>query len=70
LNHSTLFHAVYIPSSKGWNIKNDAPPYHVALREDYPEAEVKKWGDEVLDVFRDLIWPYFDLPGSNKAGQT
>jgi hypothetical protein len=67
LNNSTLFHAVYISSSKDWNIKDDAPPYHVSLREDYPEDELKKWGDEVLDVFRDLIWPYFDLTVSMEA---
>jgi len=62
LNNSTLFHAVFIPNSFSGNQKNRVPPYRVSLRDDYPEFELKKWGDEVLSVFRDVIWPYFDLP--------
>ena len=67
LNNSTLFHTVYIPSSKVWNIKNHTPPYRISIREDYPEGEIIKWGDGVLSVFRDVIWPYFDLTASNEA---
>ena len=58
LNNSTLFHSVCIPASKKW--KNKSQPYHISLRDDYPEAEFEKWGDEVLSVFRDKIWKYFD----------
>ena len=61
LNNSTLFHSVYIPSSKEWNRKNKSQLYHVPLREDYPLDELKKWGDEVVSAFRGEIWPYFDM---------
>jgi hypothetical protein len=67
LNNSTLFHAVYIPNSKVWNINDHSPTYRISLRDDYSEHEVKKWGDEVLSVFRDVIWPYFEPAGSNQA---
>jgi hypothetical protein len=60
LNNSTLFHTVYIPNSKEWKWKNKSQPYHVSLREDYPIAELRKWGDVVLSAFSDVIWPYFD----------
>jgi len=65
LNNSTLFHIVYVPDSIGENQKNHAAPYHISLRDDYPEDEVKKWGQEVASVFRDAIWPYFDPDRSN-----
>jgi hypothetical protein len=67
LNNSTLFHSVYIPGSKEWKRKNQHQPYHVSLREDYPKDELEKWGDEVLSVFRDEIWPYYDI--SNTSGK-
>lgn len=67
LNNSTLFHAVYIPSSSGSNRKDHVAPYRVSLRDDYPEDEVKNWGDEVLSMFRDVIWPYFEPTISNQA---
>jgi len=67
LNNSTLFHGVYIPSSLGWDDKNHVPPYRISLRDDYPEDELKNWGGEILSVFRDVIWPYFDPPRSQHA---
>jgi len=67
LNNSTLFHSVYIPHSKEWERKNQHQPYHVSLREDYPKDELEKWSDEVLSVFRDEIWPYYNI--SNTSGK-
>ena len=60
LNNSTLFHSVYIPNSKEWKWEKKHRSYHVSLREDYPLDELKKWDDEVVSAFRDVIWPYFD----------
>lgn len=62
LNNSTLFHSVYIPNSEEWKWKNRSQPYHVSMKEDFPMDELKKWGDVVVSVFSDVIWPYFDLP--------
>lgn len=66
LNNSTLFHAVFIPGSPGSNQGSPVPSYRVSLRDDYPEDELKKWGTEVLSVFRDVIWPYFDPPNQTR----
>ena len=60
LNNSTLFHTVYIPSAKANAWKTPKQPYHVALREDYPKEELKKWDPALLAVFDEVIWPYFD----------
>jgi hypothetical protein len=65
LNNSTLFHGVYIPGSFGSNDKGAVAPYRVSLRDDYPEDELKNWGEEMLSLFRDVIWPYFDPTSSN-----
>jgi hypothetical protein len=59
LNNSTLFHAVFIPGSFGSNHKDHVAPYRVSIRDDYHEDELKNWGDEILFMFRDVIWPYF-----------
>lgn len=67
LNNSTLFHGAYIPDANVWNQKNDILPYSVSLRDDYPESEVKKWGNDVLSVFRDEIWTYFEQTKSDQA---
>lgn len=67
LNNSTLFHGVYIPGSPGWDHKHLGSPYRLSLREDYPEDEVQKWGTEILSVFREVIWPYFDSAKSDRT---
>ena len=69
LNNSTLFHGVYVPNSKVWNQKKSSESYLVPLRQDYPEYELRKWGNDVLSVFQDVIWPYFDLSKPDQSGQ-
>lgn len=64
LNNSTLFHGVYIPDSIKLEQAQQVPSYFISLRDDYPESELKQWGREVLSLFRDVIWPYFDPSGS------
>jgi hypothetical protein len=66
LNNSTLFHGVFIPRSTTSSSDGQVSEYHVSIRDDYPEDEVIKWGDEVLSVFRDVIWPYYQ---SNSSSQ-
>jgi len=61
LNNSTLFHSVYIPNSKTWQREDNSRAYHISLRKDYPREELEKWGDLVLSVFNDVIWPYFEI---------
>jgi hypothetical protein len=60
LNNTTLFHTVYIPNSAAQAMTKPDQPYRVALREDYPHAELEKWDKSVLAAFEDVIWPYFD----------
>lgn len=66
LNNSTLFHGVYIPKSNAWSQNNLSEPYRISIRDDYPEDELKKWGNEVLSLFRDEIWPCFEPGKSNQ----
>jgi carotenoid cleavage dioxygenase-like enzyme len=70
LNNSTLFHGVYIPTLSAKHARNDAPLYHISLRDDFSEDELKNWGDEILSVFREVIWPYFDPTRSDQADRT
>ena len=65
LDNSTLFHSVYIPRSIGRDVNNTAQKYHVSIRDDYPENEIGKWGGEVLSLFKDVVWPYFDRTESS-----
>jgi len=64
LNNSTLFHSLYIPNSLGKDQGGRISPYRVSLWDDYPEDELKKWGNEIEAIFRDVIWPYFDADQS------
>ena len=66
LNNSTLFHGVFIPNAAGSDRPAHAAPYRVSLRDDYPEDELKNWGDDMLSMFRDVIWPAFDPASSNR----
>lgn len=58
LNNTTLFHTVYLPKS----IQNsfEKATYNVDLKEDYPENELKNWRAEVLECFKNTIYPYFE----------
>jgi len=60
LNNSTLFHTVYIPDDVAKKLDQKEKSYHVPLREDYPKEELEKWDVNVLESFKDVIWPYFD----------
>ncbi|MCP4422374.1 MAG: hypothetical protein GY805_37675 [Chloroflexi bacterium] len=60
LNNATLFHTVYIPSAKAEAWNKAEKPYHVPLRQDYPQEELGKWDPVVLQAFEEVIWPYFD----------
>ena len=64
LNNSTLFHSLYIPNSLGKDQGGRISTYRVSLWDDYPEDELKKWGNEIEAIFRDVIWPYFDADQS------
>ena len=64
LNNSTLFHTVYIPKSFEEAFNAKVTSYHISLREDYPEEELKKWKPSVLGSFKEMIWPYFDREAS------
>jgi len=69
LNNSTLFHTLYLSqaSSQAWNSR--PADYQVALRQDYPAAELEKWQPEVRQAFEQVIWPYFD-PAQPAAART
>lgn len=60
LNNSTIFHTLYLESKDIEDLDKIKPTYHVPLREDYPEEELKQWKPKVLETFRKTIWPYFE----------
>ena len=60
LNNSTLFHGVFLPNSKVFKTTSNSQPYHISLRDDYPEHELNKWGDEIVSLFHNVIFPYFN----------
>ena len=61
LNNSTLFHSVYISDNDSKRLDSGEPSYQVDLQKDYPEEEIGKWDESVLELFREVIWPYFDI---------
>ena len=67
LNNSTIFHTVYIPSEIAKELDLKERTYHVPLREDYPEEELRKWDPSVLNSFKETIWPYFETSQPEKA---
>lgn len=60
LNNSVLFHTVYLSNRQEEELEQREVKYNVDLREDYPKEELVKWNKEVLEVFENVIWPYFE----------
>jgi hypothetical protein len=58
LNNSTLFHSLFIPN--GVKIKAKGNNYRLSLRDDYPAKELQKWNGEIVSLFEQQIWPYFE----------
>lgn len=60
LNNSTLFHSIYIPKVIAEDLDKRKVSYHIPIREDYPKAELEKWGSSVLECFEEVIYPRYD----------
>ncbi len=66
LNNSILFHTVYLTDLQEKQLDKKKVSYHVCLQEDFPAHELSKWDPAVHNMFKEIIWPYFDV-NSNLA---
>jgi len=69
LNNSTLFHAVYIPTTVAKKLDQKKVSYQIPIRADYPKEELEKWDISVLECFEDVIWPLYDQSNPEAAQQ-
>ncbi len=60
LNNSILFHTLYLTQRQEKELDKKIPEYAVEIREDYPLKELERYGPEVKQVFKDVIYPYFE----------
>lgn len=70
LDNTTVFHGVYIPERHAPAVRPDVSRYHIPIREDYPEEDLRLWGEPVLRLFREKIYPYYDRRAAEPSSET
>ncbi len=66
LNNSILFHSLYLTKAQQAQLDEKTVQYKVSMHDDYPEEELTKWDASVLEIFKEMVWPYF---GDEQAGR-